>query len=184
MFKSLQLLLFTYIISTSSSRLLCNNSFEGNIPSEIGKRGLLSDVHCNERHAASAGVGCMNRKFGRWWDFIHFYHVDDLSVRCFLFSLSVVTICRFLFFFFLTCNFWTALGRVHWNNHRNQIPSRYHREGSYFIISICSHCKISCILCILMLVSSPSNGILFTNPVFHQGSSMKAIISLMTVPTI
>ncbi|XP_057797583.1 protein MALE DISCOVERER 1-like [Salvia miltiorrhiza] len=45
--------------------LLCNNSFEGRIPSEIGKRGLLSDGKCNDIHAAAAGVGCMNRKFGR-----------------------------------------------------------------------------------------------------------------------
>lgn len=64
--KVFQPLLFTWIMSVSSSRLLCNNSFEGRIPSELGKRGLLIDVHCNERHAASAGFGCMNRKFGRW----------------------------------------------------------------------------------------------------------------------
>ncbi|KAL8511595.1 hypothetical protein ACS0TY_018126 [Phlomoides rotata] len=45
--------------------LLCNNSFEGRIPAEIGKLSLLTDLRCDDiLTTASAGFGCMNRKFG------------------------------------------------------------------------------------------------------------------------
>ncbi|KAK4421154.1 protein MALE DISCOVERER 2 [Sesamum alatum] len=45
--------------------LLCDNRFEGSIPVEIGKLGLLTDLQFDEiLTTASAGAGCMGRKFG------------------------------------------------------------------------------------------------------------------------
>ncbi|KAL0310621.1 UNVERIFIED_CONTAM: protein MALE DISCOVERER 2 [Sesamum angustifolium] len=45
--------------------LLCDNRFEGSMPVEIGKLGLLTDLQFDEiLTTASAGAGCMGRKFG------------------------------------------------------------------------------------------------------------------------
>lgn len=46
--------------------LLCNNNFEGEIPLELVKLNLLSELQFDENltSATSAGIGCVNRKFG------------------------------------------------------------------------------------------------------------------------
>lgn len=50
------------------SRLLCHNRFEGSIPVEIEKLGLLTDLQFDGilTTADAAGIGCTNRKFGHW----------------------------------------------------------------------------------------------------------------------
>ncbi|KAF5944551.1 hypothetical protein HYC85_018628 [Camellia sinensis] len=49
--------------------LLCNNNFEGEIPLELVKLNLLSELQFDENltSATSAGIGCVNRKFGHWF---------------------------------------------------------------------------------------------------------------------
>lgn len=49
-------------------RLLCGNKFEGNIPSDLGRLNLLSDLQFAENLTltSATGIGCVNRKFGLW----------------------------------------------------------------------------------------------------------------------
>ncbi|GFZ06148.1 leucine-rich repeat protein kinase family protein [Actinidia rufa] len=56
-------------LQSLKSLLLYNNNFEGEIPLELGKLHLLSELQFDENLAlaVSAGIGCVNRKFGHWF---------------------------------------------------------------------------------------------------------------------
>ncbi|THG04935.1 hypothetical protein TEA_012157 [Camellia sinensis var. sinensis] len=48
------------------SLLLCNNNFDGDLPPELGKLNLLSELQFDENlaFAVTTKIGCINRKFG------------------------------------------------------------------------------------------------------------------------
>lgn len=50
------------------SRLLCNNKLEGSIPMELKTLNCLYEMHYDENllSLVTDGIGCLNRKFGRW----------------------------------------------------------------------------------------------------------------------
>ncbi|GJR25729.1 male discoverer 2-like isoform X1 [Tanacetum coccineum] len=49
--------------------LLCNNKLEGSIPMELRTLNCLYEMHYDENvlSVVADGIGCLNRKFGRWF---------------------------------------------------------------------------------------------------------------------